>query len=83
MTKVKPGQRVVPFFVETSKSGHGSWQQYVSVSEDLLWPVPDTISDETAAQFVINPWTLYGMVSDLEVPKGKYILQNCCGLCAR
>lgn len=79
VTKVKPGQRVVPFFVEAGKRGDGSWQQYVSVREDLVWPVPDTISDEAAAQFVINPWTVYGMLSDLQVPKGEYVLQTAAG----
>ena len=79
MTKVKPGQRVVPILTESLKTGNGSWQQYVSVSEDSLWAVPDTVSDETAAQFVINPWTVYGMLSDLEVPKGEYLLQTAAG----
>nr|PNR32063.1 hypothetical protein PHYPA_026188 [Physcomitrium patens] len=79
VTKVQPGQRVVPFFTEAGKKGEGSWQQYVSVREDLVWPVPDTISDETAAQFVINPWTVYGMLTDLQVPKGEYVLQTAAG----
>lgn len=79
MTKVKPGQRVVPFFVESRVKGEGSWQEYVSVREDMAWPVPDTISDSAAAQFVINPWTVYGMLSDLQVPKGEYVLQTAAG----
>lgn len=79
VTKVKPGQRVVPFFVESRVKGEGSWQEYVSVREDMAWPVPDTISDSAAAQFVINPWTVYGMLSDLQVPKGEYVLQTAAG----
>jgi NADPH:quinone reductase-like Zn-dependent oxidoreductase len=59
--------------------GEGSWQEYVSVREEFVWPVPDTISDAAAAQFVINPWTVYGMLSDLQVPKGEYVLQTAAG----
>jgi NADPH:quinone reductase-like Zn-dependent oxidoreductase len=44
-----------------------------------VWAVPDSISDEVAAQFVINPWTLYGMLTDLKVPKGEYLLQTAAG----
>ena len=79
MTKVKPGQRVVPILTDVVNTGNGSWQQHVSVSEDLLWAVPDTVSDETAAQYVVNPWTVYGMLSDLDLPKGEYILQTAAG----
>lgn len=79
VVKVKVGQRVVPFFIESRAKGEGSWQEYVSVREEMLWAVPDTISDEAAAQFVINPWTVYGMLSDLQVPKGEYVLQTAAG----
>ncbi len=58
------------------------WRDHGSntfVREELVWAVPDSISDEAAAQFVINPWTLYGMLTDLKVPKGEYILQTAAG----
>ncbi len=76
---MKKGQRVVPFIALDLPNVEGSWQQYVCVKEELVWPVPDSISDEAAAQFVINPWTLYGMLTDLEVPKGEYVLQTAAG----
>lgn len=79
VTRVKTGQRVVPFFIDSRVKGEGSWQEYVSVREEMVWLVPDTISDEAAAQFVINPWTVYGMLSDLQVPKGEYVLQTAAG----
>lgn len=80
VTRVKPGERVVPFMWEgLFQSGSGSWQEYVSVREEMLTPVPNSISDEIAAQFVINPWTVYGMLKDLDVPKGEYILQTAAG----
>ncbi|CAK9278515.1 unnamed protein product [Sphagnum jensenii] len=76
---VKKGQRVVPFLALDPRNVEGSWQQYICVKEELLWAVPDSISDEVAAQFVINPWTLYGMLTDLKVPKGEYVLQTAAG----
>eukprot|EP00249_Psilotum_nudum_P018133 c26653_g1_i1 orf=330-1331(+) len=80
VSKVKPGQRVVPFmWANLLQKGEGSWQEFVSVREDMLFPVPDVIPDEVAAQFVINPWTVYGMLKDLAVPKGEYVLQTAAG----
>ncbi|MCO5550827.1 hypothetical protein L7F22_004320 [Adiantum nelumboides] len=76
----KVGDRVVPFMWEArSYGGGGSWQEYVSVKESMLTAVPASISDEVAAQFVINPWTVYGMLKDLAVPRGEYILQTAAG----
>lgn len=76
----KVGDRVVPFMWEgLSYGGGGSWQEYVSVKENMLTAVPASISDEVAAQFVINPWTVYGMLKDLAVPQGEYILQTAAG----
>ncbi|KAH9552104.1 hypothetical protein CY35_09G046200 [Sphagnum magellanicum] len=79
VTTVAKGQRVVPFVGRESHKGEGSWQQYVSLKQELVWPVPDSISDEAAAQFVVNPWTVYGMLTDLKVPKGEYVLQTAAG----
>ncbi|CAM6050344.1 unnamed protein product [Sphagnum compactum] len=80
VTTVVKGQRVVPFVqVENLRKGQGTWQEYVAVRGDLLWVVPDSISDFAAAQFVINPWTVHGMLSDLQIPKGEYVLQTAAG----
>jgi NADPH:quinone reductase-like Zn-dependent oxidoreductase len=62
-----------------SNGGGGSWQEYVSVKEDMLTRVPESIPDEVASQFIINPWTVYGMLKDLAVPRGEYILQTAAG----
>jgi len=80
VTTVVKGQRVVPFVqVENLSKGQGTWQEYVAVRGDLVWVVPDSISDVAAAQFVINPWTVYGMLSDIQIPKGEYVLQTAAG----
>jgi NADPH:quinone reductase-like Zn-dependent oxidoreductase len=80
VTTVVKGQRVVPFVqVEKFWKGEGTWQDYVSVRADLVWVVPDSISDVAAAQFVLNPWTVHGILSDLKIPKGEYVLQTAAG----
>ncbi len=79
VTRVAKGQRVVPFVHLDRQKGEGSWQQYVSLKQELVWPVPDSISDQAAAQFLINPWTVYGILTDLKVPKGEYVLQTAAG----
>ncbi|EIE20823.1 NAD(P)-binding protein [Coccomyxa subellipsoidea C-169] len=59
--------------------GDGSWQQYTAVPEDVLIPVPDNVSDESASQFLINPVTAYGFLETLKVPEGEYLLQTAAG----
>jgi trans-2-enoyl-CoA reductase len=73
------GQRVIPFTAEGSQTGNGSFQKYVAIDADFVWPVPDYLSDEVAAQFVINPWTSYSLLKDLQVPKGQYVVQSPAG----
>ena len=47
------GQRVIPLGIA------GTWQEYLVASEQQLIPVPDQITDQTAAQFVVNPLTAW------------------------
>ncbi len=76
---MKKEQRVVPFIALDPRNMEGSWRQYVCVKEELVWAVPDSISDEAAAQFIATPWTLYGMLTYLKVPTGEYVLQTAAG----
>jgi NADPH:quinone reductase-like Zn-dependent oxidoreductase len=41
-----------------------------------LFPVPDNVSDEAAAQAFINPATAYALLDKLNAPKGEYIIQT-------
>ncbi|KAJ7550741.1 hypothetical protein O6H91_07G115500 [Diphasiastrum complanatum] len=81
VTFFKPGQRVIPilYWKYYLAKGEGSWQDFVEVAEEDVILVPDCISDEAAAQFVINPWTVYGILVDLGISKGQYLLQNGAG----
>ena len=79
MKSLHKGQRVIPITAEGSQTGNGSFQKYVAIDADFVWPVPDYLSDEVAAQFVINPWTSYSLLKDLQVPKGEYVVQSAAG----
>ncbi|KAG0563989.1 hypothetical protein KC19_8G074000 [Ceratodon purpureus] len=73
---VQKGQRVVTITGLEVFKGNGAFQEYILLDEKLVWAVPDDMSDEAACQFVINPWTTYAMLKDLEVPKGEYMIQS-------
>ncbi|KAL0053804.1 hypothetical protein WJX82_010988 [Trebouxia sp. C0006] len=74
-SKFKEGQRVAaapwPQF-----QGRGSWAQYVAVPEKDLILVPESLTDQTAAQIFINPMTVYGMLREQNIPKGEFLLQT-------
>ncbi|KAJ8324102.1 hypothetical protein QVD99_008436 [Batrachochytrium dendrobatidis] len=77
VTDVKIGQRVVPFF--NAYEGIGSWQEYVVVGKHDFVNVPDNVSDESAAQLIVNPVTVICMLDQLNIPKGEYLLQSAAG----
>ena len=52
------------------REGEGSWQEYAKLPAPSLLPIPDTVTDEAAAQLVVNPVTAYGMLKDFDPPKG-------------
>jgi trans-2-enoyl-CoA reductase len=79
VTVVRKGQRVVTITGTQVFQGNGAFQDYILLDASLVWPVPDDMTEEQAAQFVINPWTSYSMVQDLQVPKGEYIIQSAAG----
>lgn len=76
VTGLTVGQRVVPLLFDSIRRGEGGWQQFVCLPAHDVFPIPDAVSDEAAAQLVINPLTAYGLIKDLAPPKGEYILQT-------
>ncbi|PSC73519.1 trans-2-enoyl-mitochondrial [Micractinium conductrix] len=78
-SKFAAGQRVVGAPFSTIQGGSGTWQQYMAVAEATLVAVPDAVSDDAAAQFWINPVTVYGMFEVLAVPRGEWLLQTAAG----
>ncbi|KAI8908745.1 chaperonin 10-like protein [Powellomyces hirtus] len=79
VTRAKVGQRVVPLMLKYAEKGSGTWQEYVTIDQADLVVVPDDISDEYAAQLVVNPLTIIGMLKRLPVPAGAYLVQNAAG----
>ena len=77
VSKVKVGNRVVPFF--DTYNGKGSWQEFVVLSQDDVAIVPDSVDDASAAQLVVNPFTVIGLLDELKVPPGEFLLQTAAG----
>lgn len=76
-TALAAGTRGFIFF--DTKNGNGSWQEYVAVPASSVIPVPDSVSDEAAAQLLVNPVTVVGMLDELAAPPGEYVLQSAAG----
>jgi NADPH2:quinone reductase len=71
---LRAGQRVIPLGVA------GTWQEFIVAPAAQLIPVPDAVSDQTAAQFVVNPLTAWIMaVEELDVQPGEWLLQTAAG----
>ncbi|HEY0173774.1 MAG TPA: zinc-dependent alcohol dehydrogenase family protein [Pyrinomonadaceae bacterium] len=71
---LRAGQRVIPLGVS------GTWAEYIVAPAARLIPVPEGISDQTAAQFVVNPLTAWIMcVEELALEPGEWLLQTAAG----
>ncbi len=71
---LRPGQRVIPLGVQ------GTWQEYILAASAQLIPIPDSVSDQTAAQFVVNPLTAWIMtLEELSLKPGEWVLQTAAG----
>lgn len=57
-------------------SVHGSWAEYFIAPASGLVPLPDSISDEAAAQIVAMPFSAISLLEFLGVDKGGWIIQN-------
>jgi NADPH2:quinone reductase len=58
----------------------GAWQDYTVVAAQRVLPVPEPVSDETAAMFIVNPLAAYAMVHEvLQVRPGTWLMQDASG----
>ncbi|MFE9686570.1 alcohol dehydrogenase catalytic domain-containing protein [Streptomyces sp. NPDC006285] len=57
---LRPGQRVAFFPVP------GAWGEFVTAPAELVVPVPEGVSDETAALMLVNPLTLLTLLRAVE-----------------
>lgn len=76
VTRFTRGQRVVPIMDDQLMNGVGTWQEYICLDSSLVYAVDDQISDEQAAQMIINPLTVMGILDRLMIPRGEYLLQD-------
>ncbi len=59
---------------------NGTWQEYTVVDAKRAVTVPESVSDEQAAMFFVNPITAYAMVREvLEVPRDAWLLVTAAG----
>jgi NADPH:quinone reductase-like Zn-dependent oxidoreductase len=79
VSSVKVGQRVIPGLWSLIQNGVGSWQAYVDCEETEAFPIPENVPDEAAAQIAINPLTVLGMLRQLNLAAGNYLLQTAAG----
>jgi NADPH:quinone reductase-like Zn-dependent oxidoreductase len=58
----------------------GTWQEHVVIDAKRAVALPDSIPDEQAAMFFVNPITAYTMIREvLNVPKGGWVLVTAAG----
>lgn len=81
VSRVHKGQKVVPFTAHWSLTGNDAFQKYVCLDIAFVWPVPDYLSGEAAAQFVTNLFTSYSALQDLQVPKANTLSRLPQGRC--
>jgi len=70
---VKVGQRVVPV------DSIGTFQEYIVADQQGLVVLPDDVTDEAAAQFVVNPFSVYGMFNQAHLKDGDVVLITAAG----
>jgi len=67
---LKVGQRVhVTYSI-------GAWSEYIVVNAQVVVPIPDELSFEEACQLSVNPLTVLGLIEELGIKKGEYLLQT-------
>ncbi len=75
VNSVAVGQRVVPLGISP-----GTWAEHRVAPAAMLVPVPDAVSDDAAAQLVVNPLTAWILVVDeLDLQPGEWLMQSAAG----
>ncbi len=57
----------------------GTWSEYAIAHQRSLIPVPDTMTDDVAAQLFVNPFTAYALVQDSGVAEGGWLMLTAAG----
>ena len=67
---LKVGQRVAAASVQAT------WAEYFVASADMIFPIPDDLDDEMAAQLIAMPLSALMLLEFLEVDSGQWIIHN-------
>jgi NADPH:quinone reductase-like Zn-dependent oxidoreductase len=75
VTEVSIGQRVI------SVAGTpGTWAEQIVMSADRAVPIPDAMSNQVAAQTLVNPVTAWALLNDeLTLSQNDWVLQTAAG----
>lgn len=65
--------------IRVSFTAIGAWSEYVLANQRSLIPVPDTLSDEVAAQLFVNPFSAYAMLEETGLQAGQWVLLTAAG----
>ena len=68
--ELKVGQRIAAASVQAT------WAEYFVASQDMVFPVPDSLDDEMAAQLVAMPLSALMLLEFLQVESGQWIIHN-------
>ncbi len=67
---LKVGQRIAAASVQAT------WAEYFVASEDMVFPVPESLNDEMAAQLIAMPLSALMLLEFLEVERGQWLIHN-------
>ncbi|GAB3247519.1 zinc-binding dehydrogenase [Larkinella harenae] len=65
--------------IRVSFTALGAWSEYVIANQRSLIPVPDSLSDEVAAQLFVNPFSAYAMLEESGLQAGQWVLLTAAG----
>ena len=67
---LKVGQRVAAASVQAT------WAEYFVAAADMVFPIPDSLEDEMAAQLIAMPLSALMLLEFLEVESGQWVIHN-------
>lgn len=67
---LKVGQRV------SAASVQATWAEYFVASKDMVFPMPDSLDDEMAAQLIAMPLSALMLIEFLDMKSGQWIIHN-------
>jgi NADPH2:quinone reductase len=67
---LKVGQRVAAASVQAT------WAEYFTAPEHMIFPIPDSLDDEMAAQLIAMPLSALMLLEFLETQSGQWVIHN-------